>query len=182
MTSTTHMMAGLYIVSVVPNPLISFPVAFASHFVLDAIPHNDYFYFHIGKSRYMQTTPLSIITLIIGFSLIAFFSLSSVQPLSLLVGGVLGISPDIITGSTKLMGLNHTWFNRFHTFIHTDFDLGEFLYNLRGDKVIHITDENIPVWKENFFKLRKTLTANFGWFLESLFEILFLSLIISKLL
>lgn len=36
---TVHVAAGAAMASVIPNPLISLPAAFASHFVLDAIPH-----------------------------------------------------------------------------------------------------------------------------------------------
>ena len=39
MLVTTHASLGMAIVSAVPNPLISLPLAFASHFVLDAILH-----------------------------------------------------------------------------------------------------------------------------------------------
>ncbi len=36
---TVHVATGAAIATVVPNPLIAVPLAFASHFVMDAIPH-----------------------------------------------------------------------------------------------------------------------------------------------
>jgi hypothetical protein len=43
MTLTTHAIAGAAIASIMPHhPLAGFTIAFASHFVLDAIPHWDY--------------------------------------------------------------------------------------------------------------------------------------------
>lgn len=36
---TVHVATGAAIASLVPNPLVAVPLAFASHFVLDAIPH-----------------------------------------------------------------------------------------------------------------------------------------------
>ena len=43
MTLTTHAVVGAAIATSMPNhPVIGFTLAFASHFVLDAIPHWDY--------------------------------------------------------------------------------------------------------------------------------------------
>jgi len=43
MTLTTHAVVGAALASSMPNyPLLGFAAAFASHFVLDAIPHWDY--------------------------------------------------------------------------------------------------------------------------------------------
>lgn len=39
MTSTNHVMTGAVIASAVRQPALAIPLAFASHFVLDAIPH-----------------------------------------------------------------------------------------------------------------------------------------------
>jgi hypothetical protein len=38
-TATNHVLTGAVIATVVGSPAIAIPVAFASHFVLDAIPH-----------------------------------------------------------------------------------------------------------------------------------------------
>lgn len=39
MLATPHLLSGAAIAVVVPNPVISLPLAFVSHFVLDKIPH-----------------------------------------------------------------------------------------------------------------------------------------------
>ncbi len=39
MLTITHAMAGAAITSVIPNPAISLPLAFGSHFVMDRLPH-----------------------------------------------------------------------------------------------------------------------------------------------
>jgi hypothetical protein len=39
MTATNHALSGALIGAVITQPLIALPLAFASHFVLDAIPH-----------------------------------------------------------------------------------------------------------------------------------------------
>lgn len=45
MLETPHVALGAAIAVAVPNPLVSIPLAFASHFVLDMVPHwNPHFY------------------------------------------------------------------------------------------------------------------------------------------
>ncbi|MDO8503945.1 MAG: hypothetical protein Q7S60_04645 [bacterium] len=39
MLATPHLLSGAAIVTIVPNPVVSLPLAFASHFILDKIPH-----------------------------------------------------------------------------------------------------------------------------------------------
>ena len=39
MTATNHVVTGIAIVALVPNPAISLPLAFLAHFALDALPH-----------------------------------------------------------------------------------------------------------------------------------------------
>lgn len=36
---TSHLLTGAAIGSVVPNPLLTIPLAFVSHFAMDALPH-----------------------------------------------------------------------------------------------------------------------------------------------
>lgn len=43
MLLTSHTLAGVTIARVIPNPLISWPVALISHFILDLCPHWDFF-------------------------------------------------------------------------------------------------------------------------------------------
>ena len=41
MTATNHVATGVLIAVVVPDPWVALPLAFASHFVCDALPHFD---------------------------------------------------------------------------------------------------------------------------------------------
>jgi len=54
MLLTFHSLAGAAIASQVPNPLISWPLALVSHFVLDCLPHWDFFTGGIKTTRKVQ--------------------------------------------------------------------------------------------------------------------------------
>lgn len=41
MTATVHGLVGASIATMIPNPVIAFPIIFLSHFLLDKIPHWD---------------------------------------------------------------------------------------------------------------------------------------------
>lgn len=60
MLETPHVAVGAAIALKIPNPFISIPLAFASHFVLDRIPHwNPHFYTEtqkLGKPTKKSTT------------------------------------------------------------------------------------------------------------------------------
>lgn len=60
MLETPHVAVGAAIALKIPNPLISIPLAFASHFILDRVPHwNPHFYTEtqkLGKPTGKSTT------------------------------------------------------------------------------------------------------------------------------
>lgn len=60
MLETPHVAVGAAIALKIPNPLISIPLAFASHFILDRVPHwNPHFYTEtqkFGKPTKKSTT------------------------------------------------------------------------------------------------------------------------------
>lgn len=60
MLETPHVAIGAAIALKIPNPLISVPLAFASHFILDRVPHwNPHFYTEtqkLGKPTGKSTT------------------------------------------------------------------------------------------------------------------------------
>lgn len=60
MLETPHVALGLAIATAIPNPYISIPLAFTSHFILDMVPHwNPHFYSetkNFGKPSKFSTT------------------------------------------------------------------------------------------------------------------------------
>lgn len=51
MLMTTHAVIGAATVSAIPNPYLYIPLAFSSHFFLDAIPHYDPHVIKISKNK-----------------------------------------------------------------------------------------------------------------------------------
>ncbi len=183
MTTVTHMVTGLVITQAVANPYISLPLAFASHFALDAIPHNDYAY-NLGGNNWVHIheSPLSMILL--GFSVALCFYLAHTTPTPLLAfsGSILGVLPDIIASLTKRLGYKNNPFRRFHSYWHSAFDLGEFFYNQWGSgKKVH-SPRNTKEYKTNFQLLSKTYSAKLGWLLEAMLELAFLLILLTLLI
>ena len=135
MILTTHAVAGAAVASLFPShPIVGFTAAFASHFLLDALPHKDY-----GLSSYiadstdalghdMKINRLFFFDLAkIGadFSLsfilpIGIFFLTQTSPLDVVVAGILGgIVPDAL--QFVYMKTKPVWLSplqRFHRWVH----------------------------------------------------------------
>ena len=170
------MVVGLWITQIIPNPFISLPLAFASHMVLDAIPHNDYFYFQIpGNFKHMHESPLSIVLLGVGGFLTMYLALHTPNPIIASAGAFMGLLPDAIWAISKRMSLLSNGLikkiNWFHQEIsHTTFDLGEAFHNLgAGRKVSFPT--SFTTRKENFMKISDSALTKLGWFVESGIEV-----------
>lgn len=93
MTATAHILVAGAIVSKISNPAISLPLVFASHFVMDAVPHWDF-----GtnwRSRPKHTTAvLAIAETLIGLG-VGYLVWGTQIPLpTLATASVLSILPD----------------------------------------------------------------------------------------
>ena len=75
MLETPHVAVGIAIASKFPNPWIAIPLAFASHFVLDKVPHwNPHLYTETQKTGHPSNQSTAIAVADIGLSLILGFS------------------------------------------------------------------------------------------------------------
>ena len=103
MLETPHAIVGAVIVSKIPNPIISLPLAFASHFVLDMVPHwNPHLNTEIrNKGKISSTTTLIVAADV----LLAIISGVAISSLSLpdtthagfvLMGAFSGVLPDVV--------------------------------------------------------------------------------------
>jgi hypothetical protein len=75
MFATPHMIAGVAIGMAVHRPELALPLAFASHFLLDAIPHVDGYSLY-GKPNSAVTRPevvVSVLDVLVGILLICAF-------------------------------------------------------------------------------------------------------------
>jgi len=95
MTLTNHLLAGSLIAKYLPLP-IAIPVAFASHFVLDALPH---FGFKTIDERLEQKDSVLLKTMILLDVLVALIFATWLiynNHLSWLLVGLVAFSPDFI--------------------------------------------------------------------------------------
>lgn len=95
MTATNHALSGALIGLVITQPLIALPLAFVSHFVLDAIPHFgfDEFGGHLkAKKAFHRVLYIDALLL----ALLLIFLLANGAPWLVFACLVLAGSPDII--------------------------------------------------------------------------------------
>ncbi|OGY30109.1 MAG: hypothetical protein A3F35_03305 [Candidatus Woykebacteria bacterium RIFCSPHIGHO2_12_FULL_45_10] len=116
MLSTPHLLVGAAIAKAVPNPLISLPAAFASHFILDTIPHWDGApKAPFGKFFYL----LAGLDYLFGISLIWWFTRDNPQQIILLFAAFSATAPDFLMGTYKNFNLPWNkwgWYVRFNEF------------------------------------------------------------------
>ncbi|KKW11607.1 MAG: hypothetical protein UY48_C0015G0013 [Candidatus Gottesmanbacteria bacterium GW2011_GWB1_49_7] len=93
MTATAHALVAGAIARSIPNPIFAVPLAFASHFIMDTVPHWD-----IGtnwRDRPKKTTgALAIAETAFGITLAYFVFAGKVEPQLLLVTMVASELPD----------------------------------------------------------------------------------------
>ena len=122
MTATNHVVTGIAIVALVPNPAIGLPLAFLAHFALDALPH-----FGDRKHRSKSLDRLKyVLPIDMALAAVPLVLLAILQPehwFLLVVGGVLCASPDLMwipKYVRHLRGLPEApknWLMRFHSWI-----------------------------------------------------------------
>jgi hypothetical protein len=113
MTGINHVLTGAAIALAVREPFLVAPLAVASHFVLDAIPHFDHpLYQHGSKyfARIMATDGLISILAVVGL-MAAMPSLAGVTAL----GAFCAILPDFFWLYYYTHNRPQWWFFRFHT-------------------------------------------------------------------
>lgn len=119
MTGTNHMLAGALIASLSKNPWVAFPVAFASHFVLDSLPH---FGFKSFKDRNRKLL-LGVIFVDAVIMLLLSVYIIYYLPFWYLLCSYVAVSPDIVwiyrIGIKEKLGLKApgrmNFFNNFHS-------------------------------------------------------------------
>jgi hypothetical protein len=98
-TATNHILTGAIIGLVVPNPVLAIPLAFASHFVCDALPHfgQQLDALTRNKSRLFRMVLAVDIAMIIPVVTLILLATASVVPSWVItVCMVAAISPDFV--------------------------------------------------------------------------------------
>lgn len=119
MTATNHVVTGMTLLAAVPHPAM-LPVAFLSHFALDALPH-------YGAPATEHTSHKFLVILFSDMGVAASFllAITLLQPENwplLVLGGILSASPDLMwlprwlqelqgkdPGKLHLIGRFHSW-------------------------------------------------------------------------
>ena len=138
MTLTTHAIVGGAIVSVMPaHPLLGVCVAFASHFLLDAIPHWDYpirsFSLNpeiAGPMKCDRALFADMVTIgadaLLGIALALILFVTQRSIILVLFGACAGILPDALQFAYMRFPREPLpSLQRFHQWIHTSHNLRE---------------------------------------------------------
>lgn len=117
MTATNHFITGIAVSSIVGTPALSIPLAFVSHFVLDALPH-------FGDDNLKQKLPKFYKVWRTDFILLCIATLWALfnTPWWFLLAGFIATSPDIawiyrfhfLEKHGKYHAPKMNWFNSFH--------------------------------------------------------------------
>lgn len=105
MMATNHVLTGSLIAASIQNPWIALPLALASHFVLDGIPH-----FGSSNIKYESSFFKRLLysdMFLAALVLIGLLLLWPDHALVIVAGGVLGASPDLMWVSKYLAALRH---------------------------------------------------------------------------
>lgn len=112
MLETPHVVIGIAIASKIPNPLISIPLAFASHFVLELVPHwNPHLNTEVKKHGSLTKNTVNIIMadVAVSIALGSFFAYqampNTIQALNILACSFSAVLPDVVEGPYFLFGV-----------------------------------------------------------------------------
>lgn len=95
MTGINHITTGVAVALAVKQPAIVYPVALASHFLLDALPHFGFQTWEERRShKSLFNTVISVDTVLI-FGFIALL-VTSGAPFSLFLAGLVAFLPDLV--------------------------------------------------------------------------------------
>lgn len=115
----THLLVGAAVASKI-SPVLGLPLAFASHFVIDTIPHNDGIY---ETAYHTKPTPTILyIQLLLDFALgiiiLGKVTGASANQAYLALAALMGIMPDILSGVyynfPRLRSLLDPWWKPLH--------------------------------------------------------------------
>lgn len=125
MVEFPHALVGAAIATAIPNPLISLPLAFASHFVLDLVPHwNPHIHTEIEKHGKILPKTFIIILIDSVLALAAgFFVASRALPdtghtITILFGSFFAVLPDLAEAPYYFFRVKNSFFVRLVEFEH----------------------------------------------------------------
>lgn len=112
MTGFNHALTGAAIGLAVQQPLLVVPLAFLSHFVLDALPHFDHPFYTFGHKHAWKFYVTDAVIAISGMAAVLF--LAPHLALAVLLGAAFAVLPDATLIHYYTKGKPKHWFHNFH--------------------------------------------------------------------
>jgi len=107
MLETPHALVGMLVVTLIPNPLVSLPLAFLSHFAVDMLPHWNW---------EPDARPLSLLGIVLDMILLEIITarVAFQSPLSLNIaaGALFAILPDVLEAPYIFFGLENRYIKK----------------------------------------------------------------------
>lgn len=120
MLETPHVVTGIAIASVTGNPLIAFPLAIASHFFLDMVPHwNPHLNTDLKKYGRVSNKNVALVVLdsFLALGIGLFFAYRSLpdtmMALAVLAGCFGGVLPDLAEAPHYFLKFRHPVMDKF---------------------------------------------------------------------
>jgi hypothetical protein len=113
MTGYNHVAVGVLVAVIIKNPVVVVPVAFASHFVLDALPHFKYPEHNSNKFLYLLAIDGALCSAIYIFALYKWPH----QWLAITLGAFFAALPDFMWLFYYKKPLPKNWFYKFSAWI-----------------------------------------------------------------
>jgi hypothetical protein len=112
MTGFNHAFTGAAIGLAIQNPLLVIPLAFASHFVLDALPHFDHPFYSFGHKHAWKLYTIDAVIAITGVVLVLLVAPHLLLPV--IFGACFAVLPDATLIHYYLKNKPNHWFHNFH--------------------------------------------------------------------
>lgn len=123
MLETPHVFIGAVIASKIPNPFIAIPLAFASHFIMEMIPHwNPHLNSETEKfgkptRRSTAITAIDSTLALVSGSFMAYQALPNVgQAILILACSFAAVLPDVMEGPYFFLRMRTTWIKKWIAF------------------------------------------------------------------
>lgn len=124
MTATNHALTGALIASVIREPLVAIPAAFAAHFVMDTIPHfglNHKDVFSRNDDRWFKLVLIGDVLIAVVLLVVIPLLLHPMLPILLTLSCMIAcMSPDLVWGWHFYHEVRYktikskTWFSKVH--------------------------------------------------------------------
>ena len=123
MLETPHVFVGAAIATAIPNPFLAIPLAFASHFVMEMVPHwnphlnSETEKFGAPTRRSTVITSIDSTLALVSGSLIAYRALPNIhQAILILACCFFAVLPDVMEGPYFFLHMKNAWIKRWISF------------------------------------------------------------------